>query len=412
MNYKDIKKCGLSDSTWRKIIKDFNIPISHVNHVVTSQLICIADLAGLKQGSEIGFKWAKFFVNELPMDQHEAFLGLTRDVMEEMIYGITTGGSYSSGFNQLDLQKIFPLIRTNIHSGDVYIRPNIGKRFISIDLKEAAFNAFKHWDSIVEDLDFRWTNDGGKTILPKEETPKILPLGTKTYYDWVKHTLDNLWVKYTLDVELANHNQTKSLVLSDVKKRLAIADYICDSKQMRQVIFGKTNPKRIQHVEKYIVQQMVEHIHDETGIYPVCLNNDEAIYEYNENIELLYTEEDFFKVGSIWHFTVFNLDAYQMIQTVDGMGTFNGPLVYVKEKFTYEVGHIIESYGFKCLPSRFALGFEQLYREAKGIGKPRQGFLKPHVAEVFFEAPVLNDGFVTFVAGDELAKWSIEKVNN
>ena len=409
MEYRDIKKGKLSDSTWRKIIKDFNIPISHVNHEISADQICTADLAGLKQGTEIGFKWVCFFLDETSAQQ-EAFLGLTRDVMEQMISGITASSSYSQAFNQMDLQTVFPLIRTNIHSGDVYVRPNIGKRFISIDLKEAAFVTFKHWDSIVETLDLRWTKDG-KTILPKEETPKILPEGADTYYLWVKHTIDDISAKYAIDTQLTENNPSKAELLENVYMRLKLAEYICDSKQMRQVIFGKTNPKRIQHVEKYLVQQMVEYINNETGIYPVCLNNDEAIYEYDEAIEKLQANAEFWRADSIWHFTVFTLDAYQMKQSVPGVGTFNGPLVYVKEKTTYEGDNTINSYGFKCLPSRFALGFEQLYRESKGIGKPKYRFIKSHVSNTFFEAPVLNDGFVTFIAGSGIAEWSIEKVN-
>ena len=119
----------------------------------------------------------------------------------------------------------------NLHEYDIpnicgerscYTEATDGKRFISIDLKKANFQALKF----------------------------VGVLNDNTYEDFIK--------KYGGD------------------------DYIVNSKYLRQVIFGKMNPSRQIKVEKYLMFQIYEAIKEVTdryGLVIFSMNSDEIIYE-------------------------------------------------------------------------------------------------------------------------------------
>ena len=381
----------MSDNVWRKLIKDLNMPVSYISHNSMYDILEKTIDCNLTQGSFEVFKWATQLC-VLPLDQQEAFMGLTRDVMDAMIKHVLDTEGYSNYFNKLDLQQLMSVENLNIPSGDIYIRPNIGKKYISLDLSSAAFQAFRYWD----------VNFGDKYGC-------ILPKNADTYNYWVSHTIANLNVDDMSDAKRAIYGDT------DISQ--AISDYVCDSKQMRQVIFGKTNPKRIQHVEKYMVQQMVKTIKDKLNILPVRLNNDEILYELtNEWTSQMVTDiRNIVKMdySTNWHVTMFELDAYQMIQHGNCLGNKwdgNGPLVFVKAnkgELDSDFVWSIKSASFKCLPTRFAFAFEQMYKETIGTAdKNTFGDSK-----YFLRLPVIADGFATWVVSPDTT-WEIKKVTN
>ena len=371
----------LADEVWRKMIKDFNAPISHINHELTTLTLINANKCGLDQGTGKLLKWAITLCTMEPA-KIQAFMGLTRDVMDNMVQQVLDAKGYQEGFNKVNLQEWFPLEQMNIPNGDVYSKPNIGKTYISLDLTEAAFRAFKTWDV--------------RSNLKNE----ILESQYVTYRDWVHHTV-TIKLKPEDDVK---HQMVTSMVIRDV-----LTDYICDSKQIRQVIFGKTNPKRIQHIEKWLMQNWTKHIHEGIGQMPVRFNNDEIIYEYTPELEKFLANDlgiNQVVENDAMHVTKFHLEAWKMQQFVVVKGRalqFAGPTVFVKARDGKEPS-------FKCLPARFALGFEHLYKSyhntipeaGKGVGD-----------EDFLNMPVLTDGYLNWVMSSPCNTiWQIEEVKN
>lgn len=390
-DFQLLRSNKMSDSVWRKLIKDLNMPVSYISHDCMCDILERTIDCNLTQGSFELFKWATQLC-VLPPDQQEAFMGLTRDVMDAMIKHVLDTEGYSNYFNKLDLQQLMPVENLNIPSGDIYIRPNIGKKYLSLDLSSAAFQAFRYWD----------VNFGDKYGC-------ILPKNADTYNYWVSYTVAKL--------NIDDMSDAKRTIYCDKDICQDISDYVCDSKQMRQVIFGKTNPKRIQHVEKYMVQQMVKIIKDKLNILPVRLNNDEILYEVTDE----WTSQMVIDIRNIvkmdrstnWHVTMFELDAYQMIQHCNHLGNnwdCNGPLVFVKAnkgELDDDFVWVSKSASFKCLPTRFAFAFEQMYKETIGIAD-KNTFGD---SEYFLRLPVIADGFATWVVSLDIT-WEIKKVIN
>lgn len=390
--YKDefrlLRDAHMSDHIWRKLIKDFNMPVSYINLSSMCDILERTINGNINQGSFEVFKWAVQLCI-LPPDQQEAFMGLTRDVMDAMIQHVLDSEGYKEGFNKVDIQQLMPLENLNIPSGDIYTHQNIGKKYLSLDLSSAAFQAFHYWD-----INF---GDYGC----------ILPKNADTYNYWVSHTVARLNVD--------DMSEAKRAIRYNKDLCQAIVDYVCDSKQLRQVIFGKTNPKRIQHVEKYMVQQMVKTIKNKMNLLPVRLNNDEILYEITNE----WTLQMILDIRNIvlmdlyinWHVTRFELDAYQMIQRInyiDEQLINNGPLVFVKadrEELDDNFIWVDKSASFKCLPTRFAFAFEQMYKEILGIAdKSTFGD-----SEYFLGLPVMVDGFASWVVGPDTT-WEIKKM--
>lgn len=374
---------------WRKLIKDFSVPVSFISHDITVAVLFRANRNHLGQGTEKLLKWA-WIMSPWDNAKKEAFLGLTRDVMDTMIQRVISSEEYLQYFNNIDLQKVMPLEQMNIPSGDVYKQQNIGKDYVSLDLKEAAFQAFSWWDKYHKQA-------GG-----------ILPEGCDSYTDWVRYTVRHLEPEEPM----------KAQIIDEVEELLV--EYLSDSKQMRQVIFGKTNPKRIKHVEKYIIQQAVKKIQDNSGLVPVCLNNDEAIYEADFMTDKFSFAKFAHQMNNCWRITGFRLKAYQMVQDAYILyerHKFNGPVVYVKsDPYEYDkAGWVNKSAKFKCLPNRFALAFEAMYNS--DLNKESTSRLlestEAQDAEFFLNLPVI-DGVANWVMCGSGAntRWSIEEVKN
>ena len=146
--------------------------------------------------------------------------------------------------------------------------------------------------------------------------------------------------------------------INHVDIKTMLIDYLSDSKSIRQVIFGNTNPKRIQHIEKYMIQSASELIQKISGLAPVRTNNDELIYEYDDS--LIEAIDQIGYISDNMHVEVFELHAYHMLQKTPNF-TYKGSPIFVKESAD---GY---RYRFKCLPVRIAYAFELLYRIAKGM---------------------------------------------
>jgi hypothetical protein len=125
-------------------------------------------------------------------------------------------------FNTMDLNKFNVTDRPKVTTNNVYNGENLGKVFLSIDLRKANFQALKYVN-------------------------KDIVLGADTYEDFIG--------KYT-DLQ-----------------------YVKESKYTRQVIFGKRNPARQITIEKYLINEAWK-VYKKNFPHDSCicsLSNDEIV---------------------------------------------------------------------------------------------------------------------------------------
>ena len=101
-------------------------------------------------------------------------------------------------------------LTTNVPKGQVYRGVNDGKRFLSVDLVKANYQALWYYTRILN-----------------EQTPADddLVLGTDSFEDFIRKFTDE--------------------------------DYYVEAKKFRQVIFGNANPKRQQKIQRYIIDNIL-----------------------------------------------------------------------------------------------------------------------------------------------------------
>lgn len=158
-------------------------------------------------------------------DDIQAFLNHFYDVRDKMINDILENPKYNEFINaDMNKYKVCDELR-NVQSGNVYNGENGGKRYLSIDLSKANFQALKFFD-------------------------KSLVKGKDTYEDYVRE-------------------YTKS-------------NYIINSKYTRQVVFGKCNAKRQITIERYLISKFYESFkYNKDLLKLVRFNNDELVFELN-----------------------------------------------------------------------------------------------------------------------------------
>jgi hypothetical protein len=163
------------------------------------------------------------------MGGEKAFLDYYDSVKDKAIQAIIKSSGYkkfnSEDFNKYSLKNMYP-------TKPIYNYDNIGKYFLSIDMRKANFNALKHY------------------------APDIFQ-NKPTWEDFLKQFTNE--------------------------------DYILKSKNIRQVIMGNVNPKRQETYEKFIMDKLfkkVSHLFKDLSLK--SFNKDELVfeidgpYEYNK----------------------------------------------------------------------------------------------------------------------------------
>ena len=136
--------------------------------------------------------------NEIKLfnDNVDEWLAHYAKIRDNIIFGLENSEEYKE-FNQSDLSK-YDIPNLGVGERSLYNEESEGGIFLSIDLKKANFQALKY----------------------------VGVLKDETYKDFIHR-----------------NNGT---------------DYFADSKYLRQVIFGKLNPKRQIKVEKYLIYQKIQ----------------------------------------------------------------------------------------------------------------------------------------------------------
>ena len=189
------------------------------------------------------------------------------NVRDKIITTIVESEAFQK-FNTMDMNVFTIKDRLNITSDNIYNNDNIGKFFISIDLKKANFQTLRNID-------------------------KDIVFGADTYEEFIGKFTD--------------------------------LDYIKESKHARQVIFGKCNPKRHITAEKYFIMQIYKkvieqfpHLSDKC----VSLSNDGMIFNvdflrYNDKLTCFSLKKDIQtiakEIGFDVHVEFFHLKGYNLV---------------------------------------------------------------------------------------------------
>lgn len=206
--------------------KDFNLPVNIFNDEMFAYYRNLYDFWPINEE-----KLMDKAIEEL--GGVEKFLEYCGNVRDAAINGVMESEAYKK-FNNMDMSvysidKVFAengIEKLNMGERSCFSNETDGKIFISVDLKKANFQAMKYAGVI----DFY------------------------SYEDFVNH--------FAGDCKLAN-------------------DYISRSKYLRQVIFGKMNPKRTITVERYITAKIccyLTSLFKWDGYELFSFNNDELIY--------------------------------------------------------------------------------------------------------------------------------------
>ena len=353
----------------RKIIKDFKLPFSYLG---PSHFITMVDnmMQVAPEFNEAVDMIVSICVN-IPREDQPSFCGYIGEVMDLMVKHILNNTGYRA-FNLKDIDRFFPLAQQDIPTGDIYNHENAGRSFISIDLKNAAFQAMKTWD-----------------ILYGVEQGCLIGSHINTYKEFVEYIVLKSGA-YTSRGDLIDR---------------VVVEYVSKCKSLRQVILGKTNPKRIMHIEKSIMQTIITMIRESLDILPVKFNNDEVVYEYNEGLEKLFYNESaldclvYFvhdiatdstsriQIPMEFHKNLYCLEEYSLIQHDDFMPIDHKKPVrfYVKNNISL-LTHTRQAPDFKSLPA-------YLYLIARALFCSRLD-----LAGFFEIQPVLIDGILHWLA--------------
>ena len=200
----------------RRFVSDYKLPIPITNR--QDFFFYYLDLFEKHNKSMEKYKKLVELVEEKFDGNPDKFLEdyqLTRD---KIIMTILESESYKK-FNTGDMGKYVIKNHPNVSSNNIYNYENIGKRFLSVDLKRANYQTLNYVN---------------KDIL----------LQTSSYEEFIEKFTDIYYIK--------------------------------ESKYTRQVIFGKLNPKRTITVEKYITNLIREKLNLEFDL--VSMSNDELVY--------------------------------------------------------------------------------------------------------------------------------------
>ena len=198
----------------QRFVKDYNLPINIFDDNLFEYYIHLYDFFPYLRYKETIEKIENEYDGCV-----EKWLEYCASVRDNAINGVMETEEYKN-FNSMDLSKynFTPICGER----SCYTEETNGKRFLSIDLKKANFQALKYV-GVVSDA---------------------------TYEQFI-HRFDG-------------------------------DDYIANSKYLRQVIFGKMNPSRQIKIEKYLMSKVYEAIKDITedyGLTIFSMNSDELIFE-------------------------------------------------------------------------------------------------------------------------------------
>lgn len=209
----------------KRFVKDYNLPINLVDIKYFEYML---DL--FEKDYQSRTKWEKLWdvIDDKFDGSPNNFLVEFKNVRENMIQTVANSEAYKR-FNSMDMSRFAVPDKPNVPDKNVYNGDNVGKKFLSIDLSKANFQAIKLTD-------------------------KEVMLGADTWAEFAGNFTD--------------------------------LDYFKESKYIRQVVFGQLNPKRCITIEKNIINEVWK-FYKEDAKYTniVRMSNDEIVIELPDDID-------------------------------------------------------------------------------------------------------------------------------
>lgn len=206
----------------KRFVSDLKLPIQIINEDLFNY--SLITVGGIESWTAL-----KLLIKNEYENNNEKFLEAYYNVRDKIITTVLESEAFQK-FNTMPMDKFAIKKKDSISSKNIYNQENIGKTFVSIDLKKANFQVL-------------------------HKVNKDIVLGADSYEDFIAKFTD--------------------------------LDYIQNSKYTRQVIFGKLNPSRHITVEKYYTYCIYELLKESgltEGWKAVSVSNDEIVYEVNFGI--------------------------------------------------------------------------------------------------------------------------------
>lgn len=207
----------------RRFVKDNDLPIPIIGN--GNYFNYYINLYEKEYKSLTKYKNLEILIDRNFNGESTQFLTKYYEIRDNIIKTVENSEAYQK-FNTMDMSVFSIKNKKNITTNNIYNENNVGHIFVSFDLKKANFQALKYVDpNIVMDAD--------------------------NYQDFI--------IKFT-NIE-----------------------FIINSKHIRQIVFGKMNPKRHITVEKYMIDKVYEYI-TETHHLTNCvsMSNDELVFDMGE----------------------------------------------------------------------------------------------------------------------------------
>lgn len=211
----------------KRFASDYNLPIQLFHSPFFEERLKLSDS---EYNSSEKYNSLINLINSNYKKNPSLFLEYYYKVRDDIITKINESQAFKD-FNESDVNNIYHVDLPECPKKDIYTEDMTGKMLLSIDLRKANYQALKYVN------------------------PNIV-FNTSSYEDLI-----NLFTNL---------------------------EYIKESKYTRQVIFGKLNPKKTIHIEKYIMDKINTFINENGYIGALdgelmTIASDELIYEINLN---------------------------------------------------------------------------------------------------------------------------------
>lgn len=203
-----------------RFVRDCKIPIRLYTEPYFTERIELLD-----RFYDTKSKWQAFLEMIEKFPNEEEYFAMYNSTKEAAMDFIKSSEGFNN-FNKLDM-NLFAIKNKNLPSKDIFKQSNIGRSFISIDMKKANFSSLRYYDASIFD-------------------------NATTWEDFIRKFTDN--------------------------------DYIINSKYIREVIMGNCNPSRVITYEKHLTDMILTMLEDEgiTLDKIVFFSNDEIVIDTSD----------------------------------------------------------------------------------------------------------------------------------
>ena len=204
----------MTEKLKERFVRDCKIPIRlYAEPYFTERLELLDKYYGTLE------KWKAFCTEVEKFPNEEEYFAMYNTTKESAMYFIKTSQGFDN-FNKLDMNQ-FAIKNKNLPSKDIFKPSNIGKQFISLDMKKANFSSLKAYDPTIFD-------------------------NAETWEDFIRKFTDS--------------------------------EYIVNSKYIREVIMGNCNPSRVITYEKHITDTIL------TKLIAAGINIEDVVFFSNDEI--------------------------------------------------------------------------------------------------------------------------------